>query len=197
MSDNIERLFATGKQKYLNYDVRQPYKVEGLKISQGLSMMTSQAEYLKTGFNYSSYKIFDPQNQYDKNLVHQQAGQTLEFKLDIEANCIVPNLFFFIQYRNKNTDVAKNITHTSPMMNISSIILQISNNNRYTINTEEIYVYNCVRLSHGDKMFTNLIDNLGISSTYGIDPVSHPQAHPAGISLLSLYSIISTSHIIS
>ena len=27
MSDNIERLFATGKQKYFNYDVRQPYKV--------------------------------------------------------------------------------------------------------------------------------------------------------------------------
>ena len=31
MSDNIDRLLATGKQKYLNYDVRQPYKVEGLK----------------------------------------------------------------------------------------------------------------------------------------------------------------------
>ena len=84
-------------------------------------MMTSQAEYLKTGFNYPSYKIFDPQNQYDKTLVHQQAGQILEFKLDIEPNCIVPNLFFFIQYRNKNVDVAKNITHTSPMMNISNI----------------------------------------------------------------------------
>ena len=81
MSDNIDRLLATGKQKYLNYEVRQPYKVEGLKISQGLSMMTSQAEYLKTGFNYPSYKIFDPQNQYDKTLVHQQDGQTLEFKL--------------------------------------------------------------------------------------------------------------------
>ena len=89
MSDNIDRLL-TGKQKYLNYDVRQPYKVEGLKISQGLSMMTSQAAYLKTGFNYPSYKIFDLQNQYDKTLVHQQAGQTLEFKLDIEPNCIVP-----------------------------------------------------------------------------------------------------------
>ena len=58
-------------------------------------------------------------------------------------------------------------------MNISSIVLQINNNNKYTINTEEIYVYNCVRLSHGDKMFTNLIDNLGISATYGIDPVTN------------------------
>ena len=122
MSDNIDRLLATGKQKYLNYEVKQPYKVEGHKISQGLSM-TSQVEYLKTGFNYPSYKIFDPQNQYDKTLVYQQAGQTLEFKLDIESNCIIPNLFFFIQYRNKNTDIAKNITHTSPMMNISNIIL--------------------------------------------------------------------------
>ena len=127
-------------------------------------MMTSQAEYLKTGFNYPSYKIFDSQNQYNKTLVHQQAGQTLEFKLDIEPNCIVPNLFFFIQYRNKNVDVTKNITHTSPMMNISNIILQINNNPAYVIRAEEIYVYNCVRLSHGDKMFTNLIDNLGISA---------------------------------
>ena len=64
MSDNIDRLFAIGKQKYLNYDVRQPYKAEGLKISQGLLIMSSQAEaeYLKTDFNYPSYKIFDPQN---------------------------------------------------------------------------------------------------------------------------------------
>ena len=195
MSDNIDRLFATSKQKYLNYDVRQTYKVEGLKIAQGLSMMTSQAEYLKTGFNYPSYKIFDPQNQYDKTLVHQQAGQ--EFKLDIESNCIIPNLFFFIQYRNKNTDVTKNITHTSPMMNIGNIILQINNNNRYTINPEEIYVYNCVRLSHGDKMFTNLIDNLGISATYGIDPVTNsipPTRHHVGISLPFPYSIILTFH---
>ena len=91
MSDNIDRLLATGKQKYLNYDVKQPYRVEGLKIAQGLSMMTSQSEYLKTGFNYPSYKVFDPQNQYDKTLVHQQALQTLEFKIDIESNCIIPN----------------------------------------------------------------------------------------------------------
>ena len=59
------------------------------------------------------------------------------------------------------------------MINIGSIILQIGANARYTINTEEIYVHNCVRLSHGDKMFTNLIDNLGISSNYEIDPVDH------------------------
>ena len=98
---------------------------------------------------------------------------TLEFKLDVEPNCIIPNLFFFIQYRNKNTDVVKNITHTSPMMNISNIILQINNNPAYVIRAEEIYVYSCVRLSHGDKMFTNLIDNLGISTTYGIDPVTN------------------------
>ena len=99
MSDNIERLFATGKQKYLNYDVRQPYKVEGLKITQGLSMMTSQAEYLKTGFNYPSYKIFDPQNQYDKTLVHQQDGklwnlnlilnQTASFQISSSSSNIV------------------------------------------------------------------------------------------------------------
>ena len=37
MSDNIDRLLATGVQKYLNYEVRQPYKVEGHKIAQGLN----------------------------------------------------------------------------------------------------------------------------------------------------------------
>ena len=59
------------------------------------------------------------------------------------------------------------------MMNISNIILQINNNPVYVIKPEEIYVYNCVRLSHGDKMFTNLIDNLGISASYGVDPVTN------------------------
>ena len=59
------------------------------------------------------------------------------------------------------------------MMNISNIILQINNNPAYVIKAEEIYVYNCVRLSHGDKMFTNLIDNLGISASYGIDPITN------------------------
>ena len=38
MSDNINRPLASDKQKYLNYEVRQPYKVEGHKIAQGLSM---------------------------------------------------------------------------------------------------------------------------------------------------------------
>lgn len=44
-----------------------------------------------------------------------------------------------------------------------------NNSVRYTITPEEPYLYNTVRLSHGDKMFTNLIDNLGISNTYDID----------------------------
>ena len=131
MSDNINKLLATCSQKFLNYDIRQPYKVDGQQISNGLSIMTSMQEYLKSGFNYPSLRTFDPQNQYDKNLVHQQAGYTVEFKLDLEANCIVPVLYFAVQYRNKNTDVTKNITHTSPMMN-SKIILQINNNSHYT-----------------------------------------------------------------
>ena len=172
MSNNINKLLATGSQKFLNYDIRQPYKVDGQQISNGLSIMTSMQEYLKSGFNYPSLRTFDPQNQYDKNLVHQQAGYTVEFKLDLEANCIVPVLYFAVQYRNKNTDVTKNITHTSPMMN-SKIILQINNNSHYTVSSEEIYIFNCARLSHGDKMFSNLIDNLGISSTYDIDPTTN------------------------
>ena len=187
MSDNINKLLATGNQRFLNYNVRQPFKVDGQQISSGLSIMTSQHEYLKTGFNYPSYRMFDPQNQFDKNLVHQQANYTLEFKLDLEP-CLVTVLYFFIQYRNKNTDVTKNITHTSPMMNIDNILLQINNNPHYTIKPEEIYIYNCSRLSHGDKMFTNLIDNLGISSNYDIDPTTN-SIPPASNSRWYLFAI--------
>ena len=168
MADNIARLQATGKQKYLNYDIRQPFKVTPQNIASNLQMVTSQSEFQKTGFLYPSYKILDTQNQYDKTLVHQ-IKQTLEFKLDIEPNCTVPVLFLFLQYRNNNTNVTKNITHTSPMSNIEQVTLSIGNNPRYIVKRDEIYLYNCIRLSHGDKMFTNLIDNLGISSSYDID----------------------------
>ena len=92
MADNIARLQATGKQKYLNYDIRQPFKVTPQNIAGNVQMVTSPSELQKTGFLYPSYKILDTQNQYDKTQVHQ-IKQTLEFKLDIEPNCIVPVLF--------------------------------------------------------------------------------------------------------
>ena len=168
MADNIAKLQATGKQKYLNYDIRQPYKVASMALANNLSMVTSQNEYYKTGFLYPSFKMIDPQNQFDKTVVHQ-VKQTLEFKLDIEPNCVVPMFYFFIQYRNNNTNVTKNITHTSPMINVERITLTIGSNTRYTVKREEILFFNNVRLSHGDKMFTNLIDNLGLSSSYDID----------------------------
>ena len=169
MADNIARLQAKGNQKCLNYDVRQPFKVSPMALASNLSMVTSQSEYLKTGFLYPSYKMIDVNNQFEKASIHQ-AKQTLEFKLDIESNCVVAMLYFFIQYRNNNTNITKNITHTSPMMNVEQVTLSIGNNTRYIIKREEIYLFNCVRLSHGDKMFTNLIDNLGMSSSYDIDP---------------------------
>jgi hypothetical protein len=97
--------------------------------------------------------MIDPQNQYDKTVVHQQKGQLIEFKLDIEANCLVTQFFLFLQYRNSNTDVTKNITHTSPMINVERITLWLNNNVRYTLSAEDVYIYNCARLSHGDKMF--------------------------------------------
>lgn len=106
MADNIARLQATGKQKYLNYDIRQPFKVAAQNLANNLQMVTSQSELLKTGFLYPSYKILDTQNQYDKTQVHH-IKQTLEFKLDIEPNCTVPVLFLFLQYRNNNTNVTK------------------------------------------------------------------------------------------
>ena len=101
MADNIVKLQATGKQKYLNYDIRQPYKVATMSLTSNLSIVTSQNEYYKTGFIYPSFKMIDPQNQFDKTVVHQ-VKQTLEFKLDIESNCIVPMLYFFIQYCNED-----------------------------------------------------------------------------------------------
>ena len=33
MADNIARLQTTGKQKYLNYDIRQPFKVTPQNIA--------------------------------------------------------------------------------------------------------------------------------------------------------------------
>ena len=187
-TDNIAKLLQSGKQTYLNYDVKQPFAVEGRQINQNLTMMTSQPEYFKTGFNYTSLKMFDPQNQFDKASIYQQASQLLEFKLDIEQNCLVPQLFFFIQFRNNNTDVTKNIKHTSPMMNIESISLDIGSISRYTIKPEEIYVYNCSRISHGDKNFPNLIDNLGISSSYDIDPTTNNIA-PGSLSRWYFFAI--------
>lgn len=50
MADNINRLAATGKQKFLKYSVRQPYKVQGFTLGSDLAMLTSQNEYLKTSF---------------------------------------------------------------------------------------------------------------------------------------------------
>ena len=35
-SDNIAKLLQSGKQTYLNYDVKQPYAVEGRQINQNL-----------------------------------------------------------------------------------------------------------------------------------------------------------------
>ena len=169
MADNIDRLKATKQQKYLNYDIRQPFKVTGNTYADNLKMLTSQSEFYKTGFMYPSYKTFDPQNTFAKDKVHQQT-QTLEFKLDLENNSVTQTLYFLTQYRNSNTNVTKNITHTSPMVNIKSIVLSIGNQSRYTIGPDEIYVFNCTRLSHGDKMFTNLIDNFGLSANYDIDP---------------------------
>ena len=96
MSDNINRLLVSGKQKYLNYEVRQPYKVKGHKIAQGLSMMTSQAEYLKTGFNYPSYKLFDPYHQYEKNIVPYYPE--MAFCLDFSGYLFFNNNFGVIIY---------------------------------------------------------------------------------------------------
>ena len=102
-------------------------------------MVTSQSELQKTSFLYPSYKILDTQNQYDKTQVHQ-IKQTLEFKLDIEPNCTVPVLFLVLQYRNNNTNVTKNITHTSPMINVEQFTLSIGNNPRYIVKCDEIYL---------------------------------------------------------
>ena len=55
------------------------------------------------------------------------------------------------------------------MFNVEQITISIGNNPRYIVKHDEIYLYNCVRLSHGNKMFTNLIDNLELSFSYDID----------------------------
>lgn len=128
MADNIDRLKSIGAQKYLNYDlIGSPFTVQGLAIGNNLNMITSASEYKKISFMYPSLRMIDPQNQYDKTVVHQQKGQLVEFKLDIEANCLVTQFFLFLQYRNSNTDVTKNITHTSPMLNVERVSLVLNN----------------------------------------------------------------------
>ena len=100
MSDNIEKLMSSGKQKFLNYC--NVYEVQTRPILFGQSILTTQQEHSKVGFNYPSYRMFDNQNAIEKSNVHQQK-QTLEFKLTIDSNCIVTQFFFFIQYRNLNS----------------------------------------------------------------------------------------------
>ena len=170
MSGNISKILQSGKQPFLNYE--NVYEVKTRSILTGQSMLSSQQEHSKIGFNYPSYKTFENINQIDKTTIHKQPIE-LEYKLDLEKYCLVSQFFFFIRYRNNSTDVTKNITHTSPMMNIEKITLQMEGNTVYNIKTEDIYIHNCTRLSHGDKMFTELIDNLGISSSYDIDPTTN------------------------
>ena len=55
------------------------------------------------------------------------------------------------------------------MINVEQATLLIGNNPKYIVKRDEICLFNSVRLSHGDKMFVNLIDNIGISSSYDID----------------------------
>ena len=78
MSDNIEKLMSSGKQKFLNYG--NVYEVQTRPILFGQSILTTQQEHSKVGFNYPSYRMFDNQNTIEKSNVHQQK-QTLEFKL--------------------------------------------------------------------------------------------------------------------
>ncbi len=173
MSNNFNILKASGSQKFLIYDIKKPsHEVKAYRVTNNNSIFTSLSEYSKIGFNYPSYKLVDPSNQFDKDKIFQ-SDQTLEFNLDIEPNCLVPQLFFLMQFQNKNSGIDKSITHISPIVSIENITLQLNSNTRYTIKPEDIYIYNCVRLSHGDKMFPDLIDNLGISSTYDVDPVTN------------------------
>ena len=185
MSDNISKLLASGQQGFLSYGTG--YDVKANPVNSG-AILSTQQEYSKIGFNYPNIRMFDPQNQVDKSLVHQQDNYLLEFKLDIEPNNIVTQFFFYIQYRNKNTDITKAIKHTSPMMNVENIIMQINNNSKYTISPEAIYFQNLIRISHGDKVIPELIDNLGLTSSYDIDPSTNSIA-PGSISSWYFFAV--------
>ena len=91
----------------------------------------------------------------------------MEFKLDIDIYSLVPQFFLFMKFKNSNTDVTKYDEYWK-------VALTNGDNPVITIKgSEEIYIHNCTRLSHGDKMFEDLIDNLGISSSYDIDPLTN------------------------
>src|SRR5688572_24199143 len=120
MSENIAKLAASGAQPYPTYDVKQPFAIKASPINANMNAFMSQNEYLKDAFLYPSYRTCDYNNQVDKTKVFQIKGQTLEYKLDFEANALVSQMFVFMRFRNTNTDVTKNITHTCPIANIQS-----------------------------------------------------------------------------
>ena len=105
MSNNIDKLLATGKQSFLGYGGDPDVKAR--TTIPGTSILTSASEYSKIGFNYPTYRIFDPTNQVDKPNIFQ-VDQTLEFKLDIDIYSLVPQFFLFMKFKNSNTDVTKN-----------------------------------------------------------------------------------------
>ncbi len=139
MSNNFNILKASASQKFLIYDIKKPsHEVKAYRVTNNNSIFTSLSEYSKIGFNYPSYKLVDPSNQFDKDKIFQ-SNQTLEFNLDIEPNCLVPQLFFLMQFQNKNSNIDKSITHISPIVSIENITLQLNSNTRYTIKPEDIY----------------------------------------------------------
>lgn len=101
---------------------------------------------------YPSLRLIDAQNQVDKTLVFQQKGQLINFKLDIEPNSLVSQFFFFKQFRNSNTDVTKNIVHTSPMVNIGRITLWLNNNVVSCI----LYLVSCIDGGRSSVQHTNM-----------------------------------------
>ncbi len=118
MSNNFNILKASSSQKLLLYDIKKPsHEVKAYRVANNNSIFTSLSEYSKIGFNYPTYNLIDPSNQFDKDKIFQ-SNQTLEFSLDIELNCLVPQLFFLMQFQNKtlvliNLSLILVVQHTS------------------------------------------------------------------------------------
>ncbi len=137
---------------------------------------------------YNSLKVLTPNNNPDKTTPHSIKGQLYQYKLDIDEDNLVTQWFGAVRYKNKSSDITKNILCSSSMRNIEEIILLAESTSIYKTNKDKIYQYNCVWLSHDDKTFSQLLSRLGIDSINRDDPSTNTIA-PGCVSQWHVFGI--------
>jgi hypothetical protein len=161
------------KYSYLNYGIRAPLHAQAQRpVNNGGYIVTTAEEADKISIYNPRERIITSTNVKKNETVFQEV-KDYEFVLQTDDYCVCPNIFGVIRLKNKNTTAGKNILHTAPMVNVKVVSIEIAGNTWYHTKKDEIYIHHCIRLSHGDKMFSNLIKKFGISTDYDIDPITN------------------------